>query len=175
MAVLSDDLVTIGKIGRPFGVKGDVTVRSLSDVPGRFDRLSAVSVVEATGLKSDKTVTGVRRTGSSYIVHFDGVSTPEEAGILRGGLIQVPREDRPNASNEVLYECDVIGMSVVDQLERRVGQVKAIWELPGHSVIVVHDGEREVLIPAARHFVTEVDVPRQRMTVRLIDGMIEQS
>ncbi|HEY6085429.1 MAG TPA: PRC-barrel domain-containing protein, partial [Nitrospira sp.] len=72
-------------------------------------------------------------------------------------------------------ECDVIGMSVVDQVGCRIGQVEAIWELPGHPVIVVREGEREVLIPAARHFVTEVDVFRQRMTVRLIDGMIEES
>lgn len=171
--VAQDNRVTIGKIERPFGVKGEVKVRSLSDVPGRFDHLDAVSVVESGGQLSDRTVTHVRRAGSTYIMRFAGVTTPEEAGMLRGGLIQVPGQERPVQSGDVFYECDLIGMTVLDEEGRELGQVEAMWELPGHHVFVVRRDDREVLIPAAKHFVMAIDVPQRRMVVRIIDGMIE--
>jgi 16S rRNA processing protein RimM len=167
------DLVTIGKIERPFGVKGAVKVRSLSDVPGRFDHLGDVSVMEATGRTVDRTVTHVRRAGPAYIVQFDGITTPEEAGTLRGGLIQVPRCKPSARTGNALYECDLIGLTVVDEEGRDLGLVETIWELPGHQVFVVRKDDRELLIPAAKNFVVTVDLVQRRMTVRGIDGLVE--
>ena len=49
MTTAQADLVTIGKIERPFGVRGEFKVRSLSDVPGRLDQLKQVQILEPTG------------------------------------------------------------------------------------------------------------------------------
>jgi 16S rRNA processing protein RimM len=167
------DLVTIGKIERPFGVHGAVKVRSLSDVPGRFDSLGVVSVMELTGRTVDRTVTHVRRAGPAYIVQFAGITTPEEAGALRGGLIQVPRCEPSARTGNTLYECDLIGLTVVDEEGRDLGLVETIWELPGHQVFVVRKDDRELLIPAAKDFVVTVDLVQRRMTVRGIEGLVE--
>ncbi len=93
MTTAQTDLVTIGKIERHFGVRGEFKVRSLSDVPevlsdvpGRLDHLKQVQVLETTGQTVERTVTHVRRAGSTYIMGLAGVTTPEEAGMLRGGL-----------------------------------------------------------------------------------------
>lgn len=51
--------------------------------------------------------------------------------------------------------------------------IDAIWELPGQHVIVVRDGDREILIPAVKNFVASVDVPGRRMTVRAIEELVE--
>lgn len=175
MSSVETDLVTIGKIERPFGVKGAVKVRSLSDVPGRFDQLSAVSVMSAGGQMVDRTVTHVRRAGPSYIMQFDGITTPEEAGTLRGALIQVPRCEPSSRQGDALYECDLIGMAVVDEAGHDLGLIETIWDLPGHQVFVVKQEGREVLIPAAKDFVTAVDLAQKRMTVRTIEGLVESS
>jgi 16S rRNA processing protein RimM len=167
------DLVTIGKIERPFGVKGAVKVRSLSDVPGRFDRLGDVSVMEATGRTVDRTVTHVRRAGPTYIVQFAGITTPEDAGTLRGGLIQVPRCEPSTRAGNALYECDLIGLAVVDEEGHDLGLVDRIWELPGHQLFVVQKDGRELLIPAAKNFVVTVDLAQRRMMVRGIEGLVE--
>jgi len=174
-SALQTDLVTIGKIERPFGVKGAVKVRSLSDVPGRFEQLGAVSVMSAGGLAVDRTVTHVRRAGPSYILQFHGVTTPEEAGTLRGALIQVPRCEPSSRQGDALYECDLIGMAVVDEAGHHLGLIETVWELPGHQVFVVRQEGREVLIPAAKHFVTAVDLAQKRMTIRTIEGLVETS
>ena len=168
----SPELVTIGKIDRPFGVHGAVKVRSLSDRPGRFEHLKAVHVAMPAGPAADRTVKHVRRAGPSYIVEFQGITTPEEAGVLRGGLLQVPRVAVTEEHGD-WYECDLIGMTVADEAGRELGRLETIWELPAHPVFVVKHEGREVLIPAVKEFVRAVDVAQGRMTVRTIEGLLE--
>jgi 16S rRNA processing protein RimM len=168
----SPEMVTIGQVDRPFGVHGAVKVRSLSDRPGRFEQLDAVRVTERGGQTLDRTVRHVRRAGPSYIVEFEGVTTPEEAGMLRGALLQVPRE-APSQEGDAWYECDLIGMTVTDETGHELGCLDTIWELPGHPVFVVKQGSREMLIPAVKEFVKAVDVAQGRMTVRTMEGLVE--
>jgi 16S rRNA processing protein RimM len=167
------DFVTIGKIERHFGVRGEFKVRSLSDVPGRLDHLKQVQVLAPTGQTVEKTVTHVRRAGLTYIMGLAGVTTPEEAIMLRGGLIQVPRSPASALSADVYFECDLIGMTVENERGIEVGVLETILEIPENQVFVVRKGAEEVLIPAAKNFVTSVDLDRRRMTVRGIDDLLE--
>ena len=169
----SPEMVTIGQVDRPFGVHGAVKVRSLSDRPGRFEQLGAVRVTERGGQSVDRTVRHVRRAGPSYIVEFEGITTPEEAGMLRGALLQVPRTRPSVEEGNAWYECDLIGMTVTDETGHELGCLETIWELPGHPVLVVKQGAREVLIPAVKEFVKDVDVAQGRMIVRTIEGLVE--
>ena len=173
MTTAPADLVTIGKIERHFGVRGEFKVRLLSDVPGRLDHLKQVQVVAPTGQVVEKTVAHVRRAGSTYIMGFVGVTTPEEAVALRGGLIQVPRRPAATLAEGVYFECDLIGMTVENERGDEIGVVETILEIPDNHVFVVRKGTEEVLIPAAKSFVTSVDLVRRRMLVRGIDELVE--
>jgi 16S rRNA processing protein RimM len=173
VSVAPEEVVTVGRIERPFGVKGAMKVRSLSDVPGRLEQLTEVRVAVG-GRTTDRTVTHVRKAGASYIVQFAGISTPEEAALLRGGLIQIPRQSLPTLSRDIYYECDLIGITVCDQAGRELGCVDTMWELPGHHVFVVKRGEQELLIPAAKNFVLSVDVPGRKMIVRGVEDLNEE-
>jgi 16S rRNA processing protein RimM len=101
------------------------------------------------------------------------VSTPEEAGMLRGALLQVPRGIPSASEHDRWYECDLIGMTVADEAGHELGCLETIWDLPAHKVFVVRQAGREVLIPAVREFVRSVDVVHGRMTVRAIEGLVE--
>ena len=173
MTTAHTDLVTIGKIERPFGVRGEFKVRSLSDVPGRLDQLKQVQVLRPTGQMIDRTVTRVRRAGSTYIMGLEGVTTPEEAGMLRGGLIQVPRSPAAMLSADVYFECNLIGMTVENERGEEVGMLETILEIPDNHLFVVRKGTEEILIPAAKNFVTSVDLTRRRMIVRGIEDLVE--
>jgi 16S rRNA processing protein RimM len=173
MTALGPDMVTIGKVERPFGVHGAVKVRSLSDRPGRFEQLHEVWMAGERGQTIDGRVRSVRKAGPVYIVEFEGITTPEEARRIQGAMLQVPRGEASASPDEPLYECDLIGMTVVDETGRDLGRLDTIWELPGHQVLVVKQGDREVLIPAVKEFVTGVDVGQGRMTVRTLEGMVE--
>ena len=173
MTMAQENLVTIGKIERPFGVRGEFKVRSLSDVPGRLDQLKQIQVLRPTGQMVDRIVTRVRRAGSTYIMGLEGVTTPEEAGMLRGGLIQVPRSPATMLSADVYFECDLIGMTVENERGEEVGVLETILEIPDNHLFVVRKGTEEVLIPAAKNFVTSVDLTRRRMMVRGIEDLVE--
>ena len=173
MTTAQADIVTIGKIERHFGVRGEFKVRSLSDVPGRLEHLKQVQVLEPTGQTVEKTVAHVRRAGSTYIMGLVGVTTPEEAMALRGGLIQVPRCPAATLAADVYFECDLIGMTVENERGDEVGVVETILEIPENHVFVVRKGTEEVLIPAAKSFVTSVDLVRRKMMVRGIDDLVE--
>jgi 16S rRNA processing protein RimM len=173
VTIAQTDLVTIGKIERHFGIRGEFKVRSLTDVPGRLDHLKQVQVLETTGQTVERTVTHVRRAGSTYIMGLAGVTTPEEAGMLRGGLIQVPRAPASALSADVYFECDLVGMTVENEQGGEVGVLETILEIPENQVFVVRKGTEEVLIPAVKNFVTSVDLARRRMTVCGIDDLVE--
>jgi 16S rRNA processing protein RimM len=165
------DTVTVGLVERPFGVRGEVKVRSLSDVPGRFETLTNVSLVAKDGKTLDTSVTHVRRAGERFIVRFAGLTTPEEAGLWRGSLIQAPRGIVPMLPTGQYYECDLVGLAVQTDQGLPIGVLDEIVELPGGHVFVVRQGAKETLIPAAKEWVTAVDLERRLMTVRMIDGI----
>jgi 16S rRNA processing protein RimM len=165
------ETVTVGRIERPFGVRGEVKVRSLSDVPGRLEGLTRVSLLAVNGQTLETGVTHVRRAGTSFILGLSALTTPEEAGLWRGGFIRTVRGSVPELPAGQYYECDLVGLAVQTEAGEALGTVEAIWELPGNSLVVVRDGTKEVLIPAAKEFVVAVDLIARIMTVRLIDGL----
>ncbi len=169
------ELVTVGKIERPFGVRGEARVRSLSDVPGRFEGLRQVTLVAAGGRVLDATVTHVRPGGDTFIVGFDVFSAPEQVAEFRGGWIRIPRGDAPKLPTGQFYECDLIGLAVRDESLGLIGTIEDIVNLSGNQVFMVRQDGREVLVPAAKQVVVAVDVEARTMTVRLPEGLLEAS
>lgn len=171
--VKQTELVTIGKIQRPFGIKGEVRVESLTDVPGRFEGLERVTLTARTGKTLETRVTHVRAAGLAYIVGLEAFATPEEAATYRGGLLQIARSLSPVSGGDQYYECDLVGMVVRDEAGQELGRLEEIWPCPENHLFVVRREGREVLIPALKHVVLSVDMERHVMTVRPTDGLLE--
>lgn len=167
------ETVTVGQIGRPFGVKGQVKVRPLTDVPGRFEALTDVRLVAKDGRTLETRVTHVRRAGTEFIMALAGLTTPEEAKMWSGGLVQAARGIPPMLPTGQYYECDLMGLNVCTDQGRPLGVLEEIWEVSGNHVFVVRQGAEETLIPAAKEWVTAVDLDRRMMTVRILSGMDE--
>ncbi len=166
--------ITIGKIVKPFGVKGEVRVESLSDVPGRFEGLKAVTLESPTGRTLSTAVTRVRRGGpDSYVLGLESFSTPEEAAVFRGALLKIPRGQTPPLPEGHYYEFELIGLTVLEEGGRVLGTLDDIVETPGGHVFVAHSDRGEVLIPATRTTVASVDVGRGIMVVRQSDAFVE--
>ena len=165
------ETVTVGRIERPFGVKGEVKVRPLSDVPGRLEGLRSVSLLARNGQTLETSVTHVRRAGAGFIFGLTGLATPEDASLWRGGFMRTIRGAVPELPNGHYYECDLIGLAVSAEESQPIGVLEEIWDLPGNPVFVVRQGSKEILIPAAKELISNVDLAARKMTVRLIDGL----
>lgn len=168
----ADELVTIGVIEKPFGVRGEMRVRSLSDVPGRFEGLTRVTLEAPSGAVREATVRSVRAMRGSYVLGMDACSTPEDAAMFRGWMVKIPRGSAPPLPPGQYYEYELIGLSVRDEAGRPLGTLSQVLETPGNHVFVVHGEQGEVLIPATRDAVASVDVPNKTMTVRWVEEVV---
>ena len=166
------DLVTVGRVVKPFGVRGEVRVESLSDVPGRMEGLTQVTLVSRDGRQLPTHVTGVRRIRDAYVVGCRALGSPEEAATWRGGFIMIPRDESASLPEGHYFESALIGMTVRLESGEIVGTVEEIWDLPANHVIVVRRAGRETLIPALKSVVRSVDSAGRTMTVRLPDEAV---
>ena len=160
------EFVTIGKIIKPFGVKGHVRVHSLTDVPGRFEGLCEVTVVPPSGRAFVTAVKSVRKDRASYVLGLEAFSTPEEAAACRGALLTIPEAQTPPLSSGRYYQFQLLGMQVRDDSGRTLGTLEDIMETPGHAVFAVRGEAGEVLIPATQSAIVSVDLEGRLIVVR---------
>lgn len=158
--------VVIGAVDRSFGVKGEMLIRSLTDVPGRFQVGAPVRVVGPRGHSLVTVMTTVRAHGTRLIVGLEDVRTPEAVAEFRGGYLYADKsEAAPPPAH--YFQCDLLGLTVKDEHGRSLGVLDHLLETPAHHLFVIRDGTQEVWIPAVKEWVREVDLVQRVMTVRV--------
>jgi 16S rRNA processing protein RimM len=152
------ELLDVGAVARPHGLRGDVVVHFVTNRPERM----VVGAVFATD-RGDLRIEEVRRTGSRWVVRFEGIGALEEAESLRGLILRAAPIDDPDA----LWVHDLLGAEVVDAADGGViGTVAAVVENPASDLLELDEGG---LIPL--RFV--VDHAPGRVTVDLPAGLID--
>jgi 16S rRNA processing protein RimM len=71
------------------------------------------------------------------------------------------------------YDCDIIGLEVRTESGDHLGPITDVLHLPANDVYVVKTAEKEVLVPATREVVLEIDTASKRMKIRAIDGLLD--
>jgi len=153
-------LLEIGRIGRPHGLRGDVTVSLMSNRP---ERLSPGSRLH-TDL-GPLTVASARPHASRYVVAFHGVGSREQAEPLRGLVLRAAPLDDPDE----LWAHELIGAEAFDQAGARRGEVVAVLANPASDLLELDSG---ALVPA--RFVTAL-TPRVRVDVDVPVGLFERA
>lgn len=166
-------LVTIGKAIKPWGVRGEVKVRPLTDFPERFTTLSRVHLTSPAGREIACAVMSVRSSGDSFLLLLDGYDTPEKARQLSGWLVQVPSEETVPLPEGQYYGFEIVGMEVFSEAGDKLGVIVDIFETGSNDVYVMKQGRREVYLPATAEVIKTIDRKAGRMTVRLVDGLLE--
>ena len=166
-------LITIGKVVKPFGVKGEMKIESLTDFPERFQDLKSVYLVSPTGKELVVTVRSVRYTGAVPYMLFKGYDTPEDAKTLNGWLLKVPEQEVMPLPEGRYYWYELIGMEVVSEEGETLGTIVDIFETGSNDIYVMKQGKREIYIPAIRQVIKQVDRQAKRMVIRLMDGLME--
>ncbi len=159
-------LVTIGRILKPFGVKGEVRVESLTDVPGRFEMLTDVTLELPGGQMIETTVTTVRKNGRGYLLGLSAFSSPEEASSFRGSWIQVPVHPHLPREEGVYYQYELIGLEVQGPDGEVLGTLEEVMEYPQHHVLVIRNARGEILIPASKKTIEVIDVENKVLRLR---------
>ena len=173
--------VTLARILRPHGRRGEVAAEILTDFP---DRLTKLTSAELTGGNEQPRRLAVRSCwlskgrGGQAIFHFDGCGSISDAKLLVGLEVQVPISERVALPAGTYYVTDLVGCSVFDaSTDRKLGVVREV-EFTGGSVsgtpnLAVTTPSGELLVPLAAEICTRIDTPSRRIEVSLPPGLLE--
>ena len=165
---MTEELLAVGRIARAHGVRGEVAVQPLTEVESRFAPGSALRLEDGRTLR----VQGSRGHGHRLLVKFEEIDGRTEAEALRGSVLLVPQESAPPIEDgDRFWVHQVVGLRVVTDRGQDLGRVKDVLSAPGNDVWVVDTQDGEMLIPAIRDVVSEVDLAGGRLTVREVPGL----
>ena len=167
-------LVVVGRIGRPHGIRGEVTVEVRTDSPDVRFAPGSVLATEPARL-GPLTVAAARWHSGRLLLSVEGVHDRTGAESLRGAVLssEVDDADAPEDPEE-FFDHQLRGLAVVTLGGDPVGTVDDVVHLPSQDLLSVRreDG-REVLVPFVVEIVPEIDVDAGRVVVDLPPGLLE--
>lgn len=168
-----DDLLKVGIITSTHGVRGEVKVYPTTDDANRFKKLKQV-VLDTGKEKTDLEIAGVKFFKNMVILKFKGIDDINEVQKYCKMSLFVTRENAVKLEKDEYFIADLIGLTVISEEEEVLGILKDVLQTGANDVYVVEqaDGE-ELLIPAIKQCVKEVDVAGGRIVVHLLEGLRE--
>lgn len=163
--------VVVGRIGRPHGIRGEVTVETRTDEPDERFAPGSVLLVDD---RADLVVDDSHWHSGRLLVSFRGIVDRNAAESLRGLILHVDRDasDVPDDPEEY-YDSALQGLRVELANGTHVGVVSDVVHLPGQDLLSVATDEREVLVPFVTAFVPVVDLPGGRVVITPPEGLMD--
>jgi 16S rRNA processing protein RimM len=168
-----DEFVTLGRVFKTQGRRGEVAVELHSDVPGRFREGLALSALARDGGRREVLVVDFWPHKGALVLKFAGIDSMSDAETLIGCELQVPRGERAQLESGWTYISDLVGCVVFDGV-REVGIVKDVQLGAGEApLLVVSAGKEEREIPYAEVFLKRVDLAGKQIHMQLPEGLLE--
>lgn len=162
----------VARIGKPHGIRGEVTVQVLTDAPAdRF--VPGTEFVVEPASAGPLTVESARWNKDILLLAFEGIETRNQAETLRGAKLFIETEELDEDDDEGWYEHELVGLEarVGSQV---VGKIAALHTMPVQDLLVVEapDG-KEILIPFVEQIVPEVNVAEGFVLLTPPDGLFD--
>ncbi|HET9369577.1 MAG TPA: ribosome maturation factor RimM [Vicinamibacterales bacterium] len=165
--------VTVGRVIRPHGNKGQVVVAPETDFGEERFRIGSVLDVLQDGRDRQLVVNASRLHDGRWVVGFDGVASIDDAETLRGLELKIAAAAVTPLEPGRYYLYDLEGCTVETVDGERVGVVERVDTGSGPAMLVVAGRGGEVLVPFVDAICASIDVPGQRIVIRPIEGLID--
>ncbi|HHW99314.1 MAG TPA: 16S rRNA processing protein RimM [Firmicutes bacterium] len=167
--------VTVGTISGTFGVRGELKVTPESDHPERRQTLVQMPVfVYLNGIREAYRVLSIEQQRSLWHIRLEGVSTREQAQALIGGKLQIPEHKVLPLPDGEYYIFQILGLQVETEAGEVLGRVAEVLQPGANDVYVVrNEAGRELLIPAIKEVVLNIDLTEQRIIIRPLPGLLD--
>ena len=170
--------LVVGRIGKPHGIRGEVTVDVRSDEPNRRFAVGATLRAEpprgsASPLRT-LTVGRTRWHQSTLLVTFAELPDRNAAEAARGILLHatIPADETPEDPDE-FYDHQLVGLAAYDVAGVLLGEVSALVHGGAQDLLVIRTPERrEALVPFVKALVPEVDLAAGRVVVADRPGLV---
>jgi 16S rRNA processing protein RimM len=168
-----DSMITVGRIVRPHGIRGQVVVAPETDFASeRFTPGATVSAMRDGKLTTLEVETGREHDGR-WVVGFAGVATIDDAETLRDAELRIPAAAVRPATPGAYYVHDLVGCRVTTVGGDVVGTVEHVKLDAGVPLLGVASPGGEVLVPLAADICREIDVAAKSIVIAPPDGLID--
>ncbi len=165
------EFVTIAKVTKTQGRKGEVAAALFTDFPERFaERKRLFALAESRRRELELEDHWFHKGG--VVLKFRGVDSISQAETLVGCEIQIPRAERAELTDDSVYVSDLVGCTVTDS-GREIGRIADVRFGAGEAPLLVVQGEKEYLIPFAAAYIERIAPAEKRLEMRLPEGMLE--
>ncbi|MBR6665129.1 MAG: ribosome maturation factor RimM [Lachnospiraceae bacterium] len=168
-----DELLQVGIITSTHGVHGEVKVYPTTDDVKRFKKLKDI-ILDTGKEKMSLEIEGVKFFKQMVILKFKGLDNMNDVEKFRQKSLYVTRANAVRLRKDEYFIADLIGIKVYDEEDKELGVLEDVMVTGANDVYVIKmtDG-RELLLPAIKQCVLEVDVPEGRMKVHVLEGLLE--
>ena len=168
-----EDLVTIAKIAKTRGLRGEVVADLLTDFPARFDSLKNVFAVTPTGKMSELEIEKFWFQKGRIILKFTGFDSIEAAENLRGCDVCVSEDEAVELETGEFFDWQLAECAVETIDGTSLGKVSELMRTGGTEILVVKGAEKDYLIPFAEAICVEVDIENKLIKVDAPEGLLE--
>ncbi len=158
--------VVIGKISAPHGVRGEVRIVPLTDFPERFENLKTVFLEDDSKMELES----VKFSNKFIIAKFKNINSRNDIEIFNGKLLMLNRSDIPSLPEGEYYNFDIIGLEVIDDKGSKLGKITEVLKTGSNDVYVV-EGKKQLLVPALKKVVKEINLVDGFMKVELLEEL----
>lgn len=168
-----DELLQVGIITSTHGVRGEVKVYPTTDDVKRFKKLKDI-ILDTGKEKLPLEIEGVKFFKQMVILKFKGLDNMNDVEKFRQKSLYVTRANAVRLRKDEYFIADLIGIKVYDEENKELGVLEDVMVTGANDVYVIklNDG-RELLLPAIKQCILEVDVPEGRMKVHVLEGLLE--
>lgn len=163
----------VGVISSTHGVRGEVKVFPTTDDMTRFKKLKEVILVTEKTEKLLK-ITSVKFFKQFAILKFDGINTLNDVEVYKGASLFVDRKNAVKLEKDEYFIADLIDLLVVDENENEIGTLIDVMKTGANDVYIVKNEEgKELLFPAIKECILDIDFKKKTMTVHVMDGLLD--
>jgi 16S rRNA processing protein RimM len=164
----------LGKIIRVHGIHGEVVVFS-NTLPHQLNLSSKNIFLENFDSSLYPYVIANCRKikNNQLLIKIEGINTIDEAQKIKGYALWIPFEYLPELTAHEFYSQEIIGFKLIDVQSGEVGYVNDVFDIPSNRLIQVIKNNKEILIPAAKQFITEINRVEKTLIMDLPQGLLE--
>ena len=162
----------VGVITQTHGIRGEVKVFPTTDDVNRFKKLKEV-ILDNGKERLNMTIEGVKFFKKYAILKFKGYDSINDIEKYKGSKLLVTRENAVKLKKDEYFVADLIGLKVVSDSGEDLGELKDVLETGANDVYIVEmtDG-KELLLPAIKDCILNVDMDNAVITVHVMDGLM---
>lgn len=171
--VFMEDRFQVGIITSPHGVRGEVKVFPTTDDVRRFKRLKEV-ILDTGKEQIPMEIEGVKFFKNLAILKFKGFDNINDVEKFRQKSLYVTRENAVHLGKNEYFIADLMGLTVQDENGQSIGTLRDVMETGANDVYIIdmNDG-RELLLPAIKQCVLEVNVEEGFIKIHIMDGLLD--